>query len=249
MNIMLVAVTVVSLVIGQVPTAILVALLVLLNVVLGTRQELAARASVDSVIEDASAPDQGHSVEPGCPHTRPRRCARGHCPCRGGRHCPCRRPDHPVCGGPGGAGGRARGRDAEQTRHAYPRLAEVPFDSDLASGSCCRSWSKWTSGSVAGNWRRRRLPTHAWSSTLAVPWRARRRNLTRCRLSRAERLVPEQGGNYDQPRHHRGGVQGEARPRYWWAGVGSRGGGLGRPGSWGGSRRVQDGRRHAGRKP
>jgi Ca2+-transporting ATPase len=49
MNIMLVAVAIVSLVIGQVPTAILVALLVLLNVVLGTRQELQARASVDAL--------------------------------------------------------------------------------------------------------------------------------------------------------------------------------------------------------
>ena len=39
MNIMLVAATVVSLVIGQVPTAILVALLAFLSVVLGTRQE------------------------------------------------------------------------------------------------------------------------------------------------------------------------------------------------------------------
>jgi magnesium-transporting ATPase (P-type) len=37
MNIMLVAVAVVSLVIGEVPTALLVALLVVLNVVLGTR--------------------------------------------------------------------------------------------------------------------------------------------------------------------------------------------------------------------
>jgi Ca2+-transporting ATPase len=49
MNIMLVAVTVVSLVIGQVPTAIVVALLVVLNVVLGARQELQARASVDAL--------------------------------------------------------------------------------------------------------------------------------------------------------------------------------------------------------
>jgi P-type Ca2+ transporter type 2C len=49
MNIMLVAVTVVSLVIGQVTTGIVVALLVLLNVVLGTRQELQARASVDAL--------------------------------------------------------------------------------------------------------------------------------------------------------------------------------------------------------
>jgi P-type Ca2+ transporter type 2C len=49
MNIMLVAVTVVSLLIGQVSTALLVAVLVLLNVALGTRQELKARASVDAL--------------------------------------------------------------------------------------------------------------------------------------------------------------------------------------------------------
>ncbi|HEY6794358.1 MAG TPA: cation-transporting P-type ATPase [Kineosporiaceae bacterium] len=49
MNLMLVAVTVVSLVIGQVPTAIVVACLVLLNLVLGTQQELKARASVDAL--------------------------------------------------------------------------------------------------------------------------------------------------------------------------------------------------------
>jgi Ca2+-transporting ATPase len=49
MNIMLVAVAVVSLAIGEVPTAILVAFLVVLNVVLGARQELKARASVDAL--------------------------------------------------------------------------------------------------------------------------------------------------------------------------------------------------------
>jgi len=49
MNLMLVAVAVVSLVIGQVSTALLVGFLVLLNVVLGTRQELKARASVDAL--------------------------------------------------------------------------------------------------------------------------------------------------------------------------------------------------------
>jgi Ca2+-transporting ATPase len=49
MNIMLVAVAVVSLLIGEASTAILVALLVVLNVVLGTRQELKARASVDAL--------------------------------------------------------------------------------------------------------------------------------------------------------------------------------------------------------
>ena len=49
MNLMLVAVTAVSFVIGEVPTAIFVALLVLLNLVLGSRQELKARASVDAL--------------------------------------------------------------------------------------------------------------------------------------------------------------------------------------------------------
>jgi len=49
MNIMLIAVTVVSLAISQFSTAVLVAFLVLLNVVLGSRQELKARASVDAL--------------------------------------------------------------------------------------------------------------------------------------------------------------------------------------------------------
>ncbi|MFC6149691.1 MULTISPECIES: cation-translocating P-type ATPase [Mumia] len=49
MNIMLVAVAVVSLVIGEVSTGVVVAFLILLNVVLGTRQELTARASVDAL--------------------------------------------------------------------------------------------------------------------------------------------------------------------------------------------------------
>jgi P-type Ca2+ transporter type 2C len=49
MNIMLVAVAVVSLLIAQMSTALLVAVLVVLNVVLGARQELKARASVDAL--------------------------------------------------------------------------------------------------------------------------------------------------------------------------------------------------------
>src|SRR3954451_16378722 len=49
MNIMLIAVTAVSVAIGQVSTGIIVALLILLNVVLGTRQELTARASIDAL--------------------------------------------------------------------------------------------------------------------------------------------------------------------------------------------------------
>jgi P-type Ca2+ transporter type 2C len=49
MNLMLVAVSGVSLLIGEVSTAVIVALLVLLNLVLGSRQELKARESVDAL--------------------------------------------------------------------------------------------------------------------------------------------------------------------------------------------------------
>jgi P-type Ca2+ transporter type 2C len=49
MNLMLIAVTVVSLLIDQVSTGVVVALLIALNVVLGSRQELKARASVDAL--------------------------------------------------------------------------------------------------------------------------------------------------------------------------------------------------------
>jgi Ca2+-transporting ATPase len=49
MNLMLLAVSVVSLIIGEFSTAVIVALLVALNVFLGARQELKARASVDAL--------------------------------------------------------------------------------------------------------------------------------------------------------------------------------------------------------
>ena len=49
MNIMLIAVVAVSFVIGEVSTGVIVGLLILLNVVLGTRQELKARASIDAL--------------------------------------------------------------------------------------------------------------------------------------------------------------------------------------------------------
>jgi len=55
MNIMLIAVTVVSFLIGEVSTGLIVALLILLNVVLGSRQELKARASV-SALADLQVP-------------------------------------------------------------------------------------------------------------------------------------------------------------------------------------------------
>jgi len=48
-NVMLIAVALISLIISQFSTAVLVAFLVLLNVVLGSRQELKARASVDGL--------------------------------------------------------------------------------------------------------------------------------------------------------------------------------------------------------
>ncbi|TSD96798.1 cation-translocating P-type ATPase [Gordonia rubripertincta] len=49
MNLMLVAVVIISLVIAEIATALVVAVLVIVNVVLGTRQELKARASVDAL--------------------------------------------------------------------------------------------------------------------------------------------------------------------------------------------------------
>ena len=49
MNLMLVGVVIVSLLIGQISTGVIVGLLVVLNVGLGTRQELTARASVDAL--------------------------------------------------------------------------------------------------------------------------------------------------------------------------------------------------------
>ncbi|HQR27608.1 MAG TPA: cation-translocating P-type ATPase [Nocardioides sp.] len=49
MNLMLVAVVVVSILIGEASTAVIVGFLILLNLVLGSRQELKARASVDAL--------------------------------------------------------------------------------------------------------------------------------------------------------------------------------------------------------
>ena len=49
MNLMLIAVTLVSLVIGEISTGVIIGLLIVLNVVLGSRQELKARASVDAL--------------------------------------------------------------------------------------------------------------------------------------------------------------------------------------------------------
>ena len=64
---MLVAVTAVSFVIGEVPTGILIALLILFNIVLGSRQELKARASVDALskmqVPQSRVRRDGHVVQ------------------------------------------------------------------------------------------------------------------------------------------------------------------------------------------
>ena len=49
MNLMLIVVTLVSIAIGEMSTGVIIALLIVLNVVLGSRQELKARASVDAL--------------------------------------------------------------------------------------------------------------------------------------------------------------------------------------------------------
>ncbi len=49
MNLMLIAVAVVSIVIGEISTGVLIAMLVLLNVVMGAQQELKAKAAVDAL--------------------------------------------------------------------------------------------------------------------------------------------------------------------------------------------------------
>ena len=159
MNIMLIAVTVVSVVIGQVSTGIIVALLILLNVVLGSRQELKARASIDA-LASMQVP-QARVVRDGSVELVPaaRRGARRHRPGRGGRHRPRGRTDHPLgdagdAGGgadrgeradrqvgddPGGRGGRA-GRSLE---HAVPEHGGDPrhgSDGGDRHRRCRRRW-------------------------------------------------------------------------------------------------------------
>ena len=61
MNIMLVAVTVVSLVIGQVSTAVIVAFLILLNVVAGHATGAEGPGQRRRTVEHAGAPGQGRA--------------------------------------------------------------------------------------------------------------------------------------------------------------------------------------------
>ena len=115
MNIMLIAVTVVSFAIGQVSTGVIVALLILLNVVLGSRQELKARASVDA-LSNLQVPQAKVVRERRFGARARRRCrARRPGPGRGGRHRAGGRTDRPVrdAGGPGG-GAHRRERAGQQ---------------------------------------------------------------------------------------------------------------------------------------
>ena len=83
MNIMLVIVAVASIAIGQVATGIFVALLVTFNVVMGSRQELKARASVEALAAAPGAARSGAAIRPrrgdrvDRPGSRRRRAARG----------------------------------------------------------------------------------------------------------------------------------------------------------------------------
>ena len=135
MNIMLVAVTVVSFAIGEVPTGIIVAALILLNVVLGSRQELKARASVDALskmqVPQSRVVRDGHvAVGAGDRDRAGRRPAGG-----GGRHPAGGRP-HPALGDAGGAGGRPdrrerSGRQGRRRPRERRRRARRPVEHAL----------------------------------------------------------------------------------------------------------------------
>ena len=96
MNIMLIAVVAVSFVIGEVSTGVIVALLILLNVVLGTRQELKARASIDALsnlqVPQAKVVRDGSVALVPAVDVVPGDIVAG----RGRRHRPRRRPDRPL---------------------------------------------------------------------------------------------------------------------------------------------------------
>ena len=122
MNLMLVAVVVVSLLIGEVSTGVIVALLIVLNIVLGTRQELTARASVDA-LSKMQVP-QAKVVRDGelalVPAVRGR--SRRHRPGRGRRHRAGRRSDRPLgdAGGAGGGAHRGERPDRQGRRRSRP---------------------------------------------------------------------------------------------------------------------------------
>ena len=142
MNIMLLIVAVASLAIGQVATGIVVAALVTFNVVMGTNQEMKARASVDALakmqIPQARVRRDGQVAEVASPGARSRRRR----PARGGRPRPGRRAHRHVGHARGAGGGahrrertgakdadharRQRGRARRSHRHGVPEHAGHP---------------------------------------------------------------------------------------------------------------------------
>ena len=125
MNIMLVAVVAVSFAIGEVSTGFIVALLILLNVVLGSRQELKARASIDA-LSNLQVP-QAKVVRDGTVALVPavgRRAGR-HRAGRGGRHRARRRADHPLRDAGDAGGGADRGERAGREGRRRPCVRDV----------------------------------------------------------------------------------------------------------------------------
>ena len=123
MNIMLVAVTVVSFAIGEVSTGIIVAALIVLNLVLGSRQELKARASVDALsnlqVPQAKVLRDGTLVLVPAVDVGARRHRAG----GGGRHHPGRRTTPPLgdARDPGGRTHRGERPGPEGCAHADRR--------------------------------------------------------------------------------------------------------------------------------
>lgn len=151
MNLMLVAVVVVSLVIGQVSTALLVAALVLLNVVLGTSQEMKARAN--------AGPSRDRAGQGGTPRPDRPPAGRGAGPRGGGRPAAGSRP---LTRSP-----RLDRQDAECCRAARTgcRVANVPVIATAGSPA------KVLAPRYRAVWRkaRRRAVTEGWSTPAQGP--------------------------------------------------------------------------------
>ena len=62
------------------------------------------------------------------------------------------------------------GVDVEETRRAYPRLAEVPFDSDYKFMATFHRITARRRRSTSSRWSR----AHPMSSSLGAPWPAAR---------------------------------------------------------------------------
>ena len=118
MNIMLLIVCVASFAIGQVATALVVLGLVTFNVVMGSNQELKARASVEALAQLQVPARPGAAIRPGRGDRVDEAGARGRRAARGGRRRTGGRPD-PHFRVARGAGSRAhrRERAGEQGPH------------------------------------------------------------------------------------------------------------------------------------